>query len=320
MAGHASDPIVPPSPGQAASERVAKALARAGVASRREVERLIAAGRVSLNGKVLTTPAVKVGPTDVIAVDGRPVAAAEPARLWRYHKPVGLVTTHRDPQGRPTVFERLPTDMPRVISIGRLDLNSEGLLLLTNDGELARAMELPSSGVVRRYRARVRGQVSQAILDDLRQGLSVDGVRYGPIEARLEATARAGVNRWITLCLAEGKNREVRKVLAALGLTVGRLIRTAYGPHRLGELKPGEVAEAAVGGTADPSGAPKSKKGWAKAKPRPGGLRTGRASRAARSPETPSSRPPPKAAARPRRSSRARRPAPAEEGGPGPRG
>jgi 23S rRNA pseudouridine2605 synthase len=296
---------------------VAKALARAGVASRREVERLIAAGRVSLNGQVLTTPAVKVGPADVLAVDGRPVAAAEPARLWRYHKPVGLVTTHRDPQGRPTVFDRLPSDMPRVISIGRLDLNSEGLLLLTNDGGLARALELPSSGLVRRYRARVRGQVSQTALAALRQGLTVDGVRYGPIEALLEPTAGAGVNRWITLSLTEGKNREVRKVLAALGLTVGRLIRTAYGPHRLADLKPGEVAE--VSATADRAGAPRSKTGWAKAKPRPGGVKTARASRAARSPATPSSRPLPKGAARPRRNGRARRPDPPKAGGPAPR-
>lgn len=320
MAGHASDPTAPPPHGQAAPERVAKALARAGVASRREVERLIAAGRVSLNGAVLTTPAVKVGPTDVLAVDGKPVAAAEPARLWRYHKPVGLVTTHRDPQGRPTVFDRLPKDMPRVISIGRLDLNSEGLLLLTNDGGLARAMELPSSGVVRRYRARVRGHVSQARLDDLRDGLTVEGVRYGPIEAILDPNAGTGVNRWITLSLAEGKNREVRKVLAALGLTVGRLIRTAYGPHRLGDLKPGEAAEVAPGAASAMSPTPKSRKGWAKAKPRPAGLKTARGSPKARSPATPSSHRPPKAAARPRRSSRARRPGPPKAGGPAPRG
>jgi len=301
---------------------VAKALARAGVASRREVERLIAAGRVSLNGAVLTTPAVKVGPADVLAVDGQPVAAAEPARLWRYHKPVGLVTTHRDPQGRPTVFERLPEGMPRVISIGRLDLSSEGLLLLTNDGGLARAMELPSSGVVRRYRARVRGAVGQARLDALSDGLTVDGVRYGPIRAVLEPKAGSGVNRWISLSLAEGKNREVRKVLAALGLVVGRLVRTAYGPHRLGDLKPGEVAEIAPGFERERAGAsdaPRSKKGWAKAKPPRGGPKPARGSRAGRSPETPSSPRPPKAAARPRRSSRARRPAPGQEGGPKPR-
>jgi 23S rRNA pseudouridine2605 synthase len=318
MAGHASDPTVPPSPGQAAGERVAKALARAGVASRREVERLIAAGRVSLNGKVLTTPAVKVAPTDVLAVDGRAVAAAAPPRLWRYHKPVGLVTTHRDPQGRPTVFDRLPKDLPRVISVGRLDLNSEGLLLLTNDGGLARAMELPSSGLVRRYRVRVRGLVSQAGLERLREGLTVEGVRYGPIEAVLEAKTGDGVNRWISLSLAEGKNREVRKVLGALGLTVSRLIRTAYGPHRLGDLKPGEVAEVGTEGAA-PLLTERSKKGWAKAKPRVG-VKTARGSPRARSPATPSSHPPPKAAARPRRNSAARRPGPPKEGGRGPRG
>jgi len=320
MTGHASDPIVPPSHGQAAPERVAKALARAGVASRRDIERLIAAGRVSLNGAVLTTPAVKVGSADVLTVDGRPVAAAAPARLWRYHKPVGLVTTHRDPKGRATVFERLPTDMPRVISVGRLDLNSEGLLLLTNDGALARAMELPSSGIVRRYRARVRGAVSQAKLDALRAGLTVDGVRYGPIEAVLEPRTGAGVNRWISLALAEGKNREVRKVLAALGLDVGRLVRTAFGPHRLGDLKPGAVAEVMLGAGGEPPQAAKSKKGWAKAKPRRNGPKTARGSQAARSPATPSSPRPPKAAARPRRSSRARPPGPPKAGGPGRRG
>jgi 23S rRNA pseudouridine2605 synthase len=296
---------------------VAKALARAGVGSRREAERLIAAGRVSLNGAVLTTPTVKVGPSDLLTVDGRPVAAAEPARLWRYHKPVGLVTTHRDPKGRATVFERLPKDMPRVISIGRLDLNSEGLLLLTNDGALARAMELPSSGVVRRYRARVRGAVSQARLDNLRGGLTVDGVRYGPIEAVLEPKAGAGVNRWISLALAEGKNREVRNVLAALGLVVGRLVRTAYGPHRLGDLKPGAVAEVALGDAGEPPDAARSKKGWAKPKPRGSGPKTARGPRAARSPATPSSQRPPKAASRPRRNPRARPPARPKADGPG---
>jgi 23S rRNA pseudouridine2605 synthase len=304
--------------GERQGERVAKVLARAGVASRREVERLIAAGRVALNGEVLTTPAVKVWPGDVLEVDGTPVAAAERPRLWRYHKPVGLVTTHSDPQGRPTVFEHLPAGLPRVISIGRLDLNSEGLLLLTNDGELARRYELPASGLQRRYRARVRGLVSQADLDALRDGITVEGVRYGPIQARLEDKRGEGVNRWVQLTLAEGKNREVRKVLGALGLTVSRLIRTAYGPHDLGALKPGEAAEV-VEQTAAPIAAPAGraarKPGWAK--PR---VRTARAFPKAPQPGTPASPRSPKAGGQPRRSSSARRPGPRPGGGPKRRG
>jgi 23S rRNA pseudouridine2605 synthase len=231
--------------GAGQGERVAKVLARAGVASRRDVERLIEAGRVSLNGQVLTTPAVKVDPSDILMVDGRVIGGAEPARVWRYHKPVGLVTTHRDPKGRPTVFSALPKDLPRVISVGRLDLNSEGLLLLTNDGGLARALELPATGLVRRYRARARGRITQERLDRLKDGLTVEGVHYGAIEAHLDKVKEggAGANLWITLTLAEGKNREVRKVLEALGLSVNRLIRLAYGPFQLGALKPGEVEE-----------------------------------------------------------------------------
>ena len=219
---------------------MAKFLARAGVCSRRDAERLIAEGRVKLNGKVLDTPAVKVTAKDRVSVDGRPIGAAEPTRLWRYHKPSGLVTTHRDPAGRATVFEHLPKDMPRVISVGRLDLTSEGLLLLTNDGALARRLELPSNGWLRRYRARAFGRVEQAELDQLKNGITVDGVRYGPIEAKLE---RAAANSWITLSLSEGKNREVRRVLEALGLKVNRLIRIAYGPFQLGTLAPGAVEE-----------------------------------------------------------------------------
>lgn len=229
-----------PSPSNPDGERVAKFLARAGVCSRRDAERLIAEGRVKLNGKVLDTPAVKVTAKDKVQVDGRPIGAAEPTRVWRYHKPSGLVTTHRDPAGRPTVFQQLPADMPRVISVGRLDLTSEGLLLLTNDGELARRLELPSNGWLRRYRARAFGRIEQAELDQLKTGITVDGVRYGPIEARLE---RAAANSWITLSLSEGKNREVRRVLEALGLKVNRLIRIAYGPFQLGTLAPGEVEE-----------------------------------------------------------------------------
>lgn len=220
---------------------MAKFLARAGVCSRRDAERLIAEGRVKLNGKVLDTPAVKVTAQDKVQVDGRVIGAAEPTRLWRYHKPAGLVTTHNDPAGRPTVFQHLPRDLPRVISVGRLDLTSEGLLLLTNDGELARRLELPANGWLRRYRARAFGRVSQEELDQLRDGITVDGVRYGPIEASLE---RGGAsNAWITLSLSEGKNREVRRVLDALGLKVNRLIRVAYGPFQLGALASGAVEE-----------------------------------------------------------------------------
>ena len=255
MVEHSKDPSPREEPGQAdasggvtSEDRVAKALARAGVASRREVERLIEAGRVALNGQVLTTPAVKVGPNDVLTVDGKPVSSAEPTRLWRYHKPTGLVTTHKDPHERPTVFQHLPKGLPRVISIGRLDLNSEGLLLLTNDGDLARALELPSSGWVRRYRARARGRTDQAKLDTLKNGITVDGVRYGPVDARIDkmkenADGTSAANVWITVALTEGKNREVRRVLEAIGLTVNRLIRLSYGPFQLGVLGQGQVEE-----------------------------------------------------------------------------
>ena len=232
------------------SERVAKVLARAGIASRREIERMIETGRVSLNGVKLTTPAVKVEPGDILAVDGKAVAKPEPVRVWRYHKPVGLMTTHNDPKGRPTVFESLPLAMPRVISIGRLDFNTEGLLLLTNDGELARSLELPATGLRRRYRARARGRTTQAKLDTLKDGITLDGVAYGAIDAHLDKAKELGgdgvqtsANLWITLTLAEGKNREVRKVLEALCLTVNRLIRQAYGPFQLGDIAAGEVEE-----------------------------------------------------------------------------
>jgi 23S rRNA pseudouridine2605 synthase len=231
----------PPPPFNAEGERVAKVLARAGVCSRRDAERLIAEGRVTVNGAVLDTPAFKVTEADKINVDGRLVRAAEPARMWRYHKPAGLVTTHRDPGGRATVFEHLPPGLPRVISVGRLDLNSEGLLLLTNDGEAARQLELPSNGWVRRYRARAFGRVTQLELDGLKDGIEVDGVRYGAIEARLERGQ--GANAWIDVAITEGKNREVRRVLEALGLKVNRLIRVAYGPFELGALAPGDAEE-----------------------------------------------------------------------------
>jgi 23S rRNA pseudouridine2605 synthase len=229
----------------AGGERIAKALARAGVASRRDVERLIEAGRVALNGEVLTTPAVKVEPGDILTVDGKVVGDAEPTRLFRYHKPVGLVTTHKDPHDRATVFENLPEGLPRLISVGRLDINSEGLLLLTNDGGLTRALELPATGLQRRYRARARGRVTQEKLDRLKDGVTVEGVHYGPIEATLDKAKEGpqGANLWITVTLSEGKNREVRRVLESLGLTVNRLIRLSYGPFSLGTLLPGEIEE-----------------------------------------------------------------------------
>ncbi|PVM89998.1 23S rRNA pseudouridylate synthase B [Caulobacter radicis] len=227
-------------------ERVAKALARAGVASRREVERLIEAGKVVLNGQVLTTPAVRVFPGDLLVVDGKLVEDRQPTRLFRYHKPTGLVTTHNDPGGRPTVFGALPNGLPRVISVGRLDLNSEGLLLLTNDGELSRALEMPQNAWTRRYRARAFGHATQETLDRLKDGTTIEGVRYGPIEARLDKAqdkAGGGRNVWITVTLSEGKNREVRKVLESVGLKVNRLIRLSYGPFALGTLQAGQVEE-----------------------------------------------------------------------------
>jgi 23S rRNA pseudouridine2605 synthase len=219
--------------------RIAKALARAGLCSRRDAERWIIAGRVAVNGEVLQSPARDVGPQDAVTVDGRPLPVAEPVRLWRYYKPKGLVTTHRDPEGRPTVFDHLPDDMPRVISVGRLDFNTEGLLLLTTDGALARHLELPATGWLRRYRIRAHGAVTQADLDRLRQGVELDGVRYGPIEATLDR--EQGSNVWLTLGLREGKNREVRKVLASLDLQVNRLIRISFGPFQLLDLEPGAV-------------------------------------------------------------------------------
>ncbi|MBB4284347.1 pseudouridine synthase [Roseospira goensis] len=226
-----SPPSAPTAP---AGDRVAKVLARAGVCSRRDAERLIAAGRVAVNGQVLDSPARNVAPRDHVTVDGAPIPEPEDTRLWRFHKPPGLVTTTRDPQGRPTIFEHLPDTLPRVITVGRLDLNSEGLLLLTNDGALARHLEHPETGWVRRYRVRVHGRVVPERLAELDQGVTVEGVRYGPIKAALER--QQGSNAWLTVALREGRNREVRRVMEHLGLPVTRLIRVGYGPFILGAL------------------------------------------------------------------------------------
>ena len=221
-------------------ERIAKFLARAGVASRREAERLIAQRRVTVDGATLTSPAFLVTGTEDVRFDGARVGQAKAAtQLWRYHKPDGLVTTHRDPQGRPTVFERLPDSLGRVVSVGRLDLTTEGLLLLTNDGGLSRALELPSNGWRRRYRARAYGRTTPAALEAIKDGVEVEGVRYGPITAKIDQVQ--GGNTWLTLSITEGKNREVRQVLRHLGLHVNRLIRTAYGPFQLGGLAVGEI-------------------------------------------------------------------------------
>ncbi|MDP6389266.1 MAG: pseudouridine synthase [Alphaproteobacteria bacterium] len=222
-------------------QRIAKRLARAGLCSRREAERLIAQGRVSVDGKVLESPAVNVTAASRITLDGEAVPEPEATRLWRFHKPTGVVTTSRDPEGRPTVFDRLPEGMPRVVAVGRLDLSSEGLLLVTNDGELARRLELPSTGWVRRYRIRVHGRVVQEDLEKLATGVEIEGVKYGPVRAALDR--QQGANAWLTMALAEGKNREIRRLCAHLGYDVNRLIRTSFGPFQLGNLRRGAVAE-----------------------------------------------------------------------------
>jgi len=222
-------------------ERIARAIARAGLASRREAEGWIAAGRVAVNGEVIRSPARDVTAHDRITVDGEPLPARERTRLFLYHKPRGLLTTHTDPRGRPTIFAQLPKHLPRLISVGRLDYNTEGLLLLTNDGALARQLELPATGWLRRYRVRAHGSVTQQQLDALGGGITVDGIHYGAIEATLDRVQ--GSNLWLTFAIREGKNREVRNVLGALGLTVTRLIRVSFGPFQLGELAEGDVEE-----------------------------------------------------------------------------
>ncbi|MGZ6204321.1 MAG: pseudouridine synthase [Candidatus Binataceae bacterium] len=222
-------------------ERIAKFLSRAGVASRRESERLIEARRVALNGVVVTHPATLVATDDLLSVDGKTLAAPQRPKIWRYHKPSGLVTTARDPQGRPTVFSALPKTMPRLISVGRLDINTEGLLLLTNDGELARYLEHPTQGFSRTYRIRAHGKVDQTAIARLAKGVTIDGVHYRPAETTLDS--RQGSNCWMTMQLREGKNREIKKLLERLGLQVTRLIRTGYGPFQLGRLAQGAVEE-----------------------------------------------------------------------------
>jgi len=222
-------------------DRIAKVIARAGIASRRDAEKIILDGRVSVNGKVITSPALNVTPRDTITVDGNPLEAPEPPRLWLYHKPLGVVTTARDEQGRKTIFETLPEDMPRVLNIGRLDLNSEGLLLLTNDGGIKRQLELPSTGWLRKYRVRVNGRPSDSDFDTLRKGVTIDGERFQPMEVSLDR--QQGANAWLTVGIREGRNREIRRAMEHVGLSVNRLIRVSYGPFQLGKLKAGEVEE-----------------------------------------------------------------------------
>ncbi len=222
-------------------ERIAKVIARAGLASRREAENWISAGRVAVNGAVINSPALNVTAEDRISVDGQALPRRERTRLFLYHKPRGLLTTHADPRGRPTIFQKLPPDLPRLISVGRLDFNTEGLLLLTNDGTLARVLELPATGWLRRYRVRAHGSVAQAQLDGLRSGVTISGIHYGSIEANIDRVQ--GSNLWLAFAIREGKNREVRNVLGHLGLTVTRLIRVSFGPFQLGELAQGAVEE-----------------------------------------------------------------------------
>ncbi len=224
-------------------ERIAKKMAAAGLCSRRDAERWILDGRVQVNGEVLKTPACVVGDDDEIIVDGQALKAPSKARLWCYHKPVGLLTTHKDPAGRATVFENLPSTLPRVVSVGRLDLNSEGLLLLTTSGELARSLELPARGWKRQYRVRVHGSVTPEMIEKARKGLTIDGVRYAPSVIEIEANQSGGKNQWVLVTLTEGKNREIRRMMEFFGLQVSRLIRISYGPFQLGNLPTGQVRE-----------------------------------------------------------------------------
>jgi 23S rRNA pseudouridine2605 synthase len=222
-------------------DRIAKVIARAGIASRRDAEKIIEAGRVSVNGTPISSPALNVLPSDRIVVDGKELRSPEPARLWLYHKPLGLVTTTRDEQGRTTIFDELPPELPRVMSVGRLDLNSEGLLLLTNDGGLKRKLELPSTGWLRKYRVRVNGRPEEKTFEPLRKGIVIEGEKFQPMQISLDR--QQGANAWLTVGLREGKNREIRRAMEAVGLSVNRLLRVSYGPFQLGNLKSGEVEE-----------------------------------------------------------------------------
>ena len=222
-------------------QRIAKYLARAGVASRREIERMIAIGQIKLNGKTLDTPAVKVTNKDTILVNDKQIGEADKVRFWRYYKPIGLVTTDRDEKGRDTIYDYFPENMPRVMTIGRLDINSEGLLLLTNDGGLKRKLELPATGWLRRYRVRVNGNPTEEMVAPLRKGIVIDRERFKGMEIRLDR--QQGSNAWLTIGLREGKNREIRRAMQYVGLKVNRLIRTSYGPFKLDDLKPGDVEE-----------------------------------------------------------------------------
>jgi len=291
-------------------ERIAKFLSRAGIASRRDAERMIEAGRVTVNGKTIASPALNVSDTDKVTVDGKPVGAPEPARLWLYHKPLGLVTSAKDEKGRETVFDALPDDMPRVMSVGRLDINSEGLLLLTNDGGIKRRLELPSTGWVRKYRVRVHGAPKDEDFAPLRKGIVVEGERFQPMGVTLDR--QQGANAWLTVGIREGRNREIRRAMEAVGLAVNRLIRVSYGPFRLGDLKPGAVEEVkarvlrdqlglddqgdqtgtarkAAGGVRKPTGGTRKPAGGSKPqregqKPRRDGGKPGRASRNSKGP------------------------------------